>query len=116
PCGPVTTSTPSPPACCVPSTCFFRASCRPSLPALFDSPPTDVSSRRSCSTVGLCHRSIRSLPMPRLPERPRSFALRSLPALVALLVAPATSGAQAPPLRTVLPQWIGLVAAPGREQ
>jgi putative aminopeptidase FrvX len=41
-------------------------------------------------------------------------ALLPLLALSALLAAPA--GAQAPPLRTVLPQWIGLIAAPGHEQ
>ena len=54
--------------------------------------------------------------MPRLPERTRPFVLLSLLALPALLAGPATSGAQAPPLRTVLPQWIGLIAAPGHEQ
>jgi len=52
--------------------------------------------------------------MPRLPERPR--ALLSLLALPALLALPSVGGAQAPPLRTVLPQWIGVIAAPGHEQ
>ena len=52
--------------------------------------------------------------MPRLPERSR--ALASLLALPALLVVPALAPAQAPALRTVLPQWIGLIAAPGHEQ
>ena len=49
-----------------------------------------------------------------LPERQR--AIRSLLALVTMLTLPAVVGAQAPPLRTVLPQWIGLIAAPGHEQ
>jgi len=52
--------------------------------------------------------------MPRLPEHQRAF--RSLLTLAALLTLPAVIGAQAPPLRTVLPQWIGLIAAPGHEQ
>lgn len=52
--------------------------------------------------------------MPRLPERSRSFL--ALLALPALLVLPPSAEAQAPPLRTVLPQWIGLIAAPGHEQ
>ena len=52
--------------------------------------------------------------MPRLPERQR--ALLSLFAFCALLASPAVAGAQAPPLRTVLPQWVGLIAAAGHEQ
>jgi putative aminopeptidase FrvX len=52
--------------------------------------------------------------MPRLPEHQRAF--RSLLTLAALLTLPAVIGAQAPPLRMVLPQWIGLIAAPGHEQ
>jgi putative aminopeptidase FrvX len=52
--------------------------------------------------------------MPRLPERSR--AIVSLLAFPALLFAPGSTSAQAPPLRTVLPQWIGLIAAPGHEQ
>jgi putative aminopeptidase FrvX len=52
--------------------------------------------------------------MPRLPERSR--ALLALLALPALLAVPGAAIAQAPPLRTVLPQWIGLIAAPGHEQ
>ena len=54
--------------------------------------------------------------MPRLSERSRPFVLLSPLALAALLLSPSTSIAQAPPLRTVLPQWIGLIAAPGHEQ
>jgi hypothetical protein len=52
--------------------------------------------------------------MPRLPERLR--ALLSLLALPALLAVPVVGSAQAPPLRTVLPKWIGVIAAPGHEQ
>ena len=54
--------------------------------------------------------------MPRLPERSPARPLLSLLALSALLGTPVTAAAQAPPLRTVLPQWIGLIAAPGHEQ
>src|SRR5690348_9689109 len=54
--------------------------------------------------------------MPRLPERAPVRALLSLLALSVLLAAPAAAAAQAPPLRTVLPQWLGLMAAPGHEQ
>lgn len=54
--------------------------------------------------------------MPRPPERPCARALLPLLALAALVAAPARTIAQAPPLRTVLPQWIGLIAAPGHEQ
>ena len=44
--------------------------------------------------------------MPRLPRLLLALALLALPAL---------AGAQAPSLRNVLPGWIGLIAAPGRE-
>jgi putative aminopeptidase FrvX len=54
--------------------------------------------------------------MPRLPERGPARALLSLLALSALVVVPAPGVAQAPALRTVLPQWVGLIAAPGHEQ
>ena len=49
--------------------------------------------------------------MPTSAERVRAALL----ALATVLLT-ASAGAQAPPLRTVLPQWIGLIAAPGREQ
>ncbi len=52
--------------------------------------------------------------MPGLPERARPVPV--LIALLALLAVPSTAPAQAPPLGAVLPQWIGLIAAPGYEQ
>lgn len=52
--------------------------------------------------------------MTRSPERSRALVV--LLALATLFVLSGTAGAQAPPLRAVLPQWIGLIAAPGHEQ
>ena len=52
----------------------------------------------------------------RCPERLRSPVLTCVVALLALSVIPARARGQAPPLRTVLPEWIGLIAAPGHER
>lgn len=45
-----------------------------------------------------------------------ALLLTALPALAALSMLPTSAAAQGPALRTVLPGWIGLLAAPGRER